>query len=235
MTSISAPATDTEYHDAFHKDRDTWVFDLDNTLYAAECSLFDQIDRKIGEYVQSLLQLDAPEARKVQKGYLLEFGTTLSGLMANHKVDPAHYLASVHDVDFSPIQHDEKLRAGIKALDGRKLVFTNADHPYATEIMKRLGVLDLFDDIFDIVAADLKPKPTASVYDTFISKYDIDPDKAVMFEDMVRNLKPAHDLGMATVWVNTGSIWGVAEYDADYVHAETPRLNNWLYDFAHSR
>jgi len=235
MTSISAPATDTEYHDAFHKDRDTWVFDLDNTLYAAECSLFDQIDRKIGEYVQSLLQLDAPEARKVQKGYLLEFGTTLSGLMANHKVDPAHYLASVHDVDFSPIQHDEKLRAGIKALDGRKLVFTNADHPYATEIMKRLGVLDLFDDIFDIVAADLKPKPTASVYDTFINKYDIDPDRAVMFEDMVRNLKPAHDLGMATVWVNTGSIWGVAEYDADYVHAETPRLNNWLYDFAHSR
>jgi len=226
---------DQDYHEAFHENRDTWVFDLDNTLYAAECSLFDQIDRKIGAYVQAHLQIDAEEARKIQKKYLLEFGTTLSGLMKNHKVDPAHYLASVHAVDFSPIKHDKKLCDAVKALDGRKLVFTNADHPYATEIMKRLGVLELFDDIFDIVAAKLQPKPVNTVYDMFVRKYDIDPHKAVMFEDMVRNLKPAHELGMATVWVNTGSIWGTADYDADFVHAETNRLNDWLYDFAHSR
>jgi len=229
MTNNSA----SQYHNAFHNDRDTWVFDLDNTLYAAECSLFDQIDKKIGEYVQTLLQVDPVEARRVQKQYLMEFGTTLNGLMNNHKIDPAHYLESVHDVDFSPITHDEKLRTSIKALEGRKLVFTNADRPYATTIMKRLGIHDLFEDVFDIVAADLQPKPLKPVYDMFLKAHDVNPKRAVMFEDMVRNLKPAHELGMATVWVNTGSVWGEADYDADIVHAETPKLTDWLFDFAH--
>ncbi|MEX0299635.1 MAG: pyrimidine 5'-nucleotidase, partial [Kordiimonas sp.] len=131
-----------KYHDALHDERDTWVFDLDNTLYTAECALFDQIDRKIGEYVQSLLRVSPEAARKIQKQYLLEFGTTLNGLMHNHQVDPHHYLASVHDIDFTPIERDDKLRAGIEALDGRKLVFTNADKPYASEIMKRLGIFE---------------------------------------------------------------------------------------------
>jgi putative hydrolase of the HAD superfamily len=221
------------YHDALHNDRNTWVFDLDNTLYAAECNLFTQIDRKIGEYVQKLLQVDAVEARKLQKQYLLEFGTTLNGLMNNHRVDPSHYLAAVHDIDFSPIQRDDKLRTAIQALGGRKLVFTNADKPYAAEIMKRLGIHDLFEDIYDIVAADLKPKPDKSVYEAFASKYDVDPNRAVMFEDMVRNLRPAHAMGMATVWINTGSPWGEADYDASIVHAETNGLSDWLYDFAH--
>jgi len=224
-----------DYHDAFHDDRDTWVFDLDNTLYAAECALFDQIDKKIGDYVQSLLNIDPVEARKIQKGYLLEYGTTLSGLMKNHKVDPAHYLDSVHDIDFSPIKHDAKLCQSIEALDGRKLVFTNADRPYAAKIMKRLGIHDHFEDIFDIVAAKLQPKPVKAVYDMFLRTHDVDPNCAVMFEDMVRNLKPAHELGMATVWINTGSIWGEADYDADIVHAETPQLTDWLFDFAHQR
>jgi len=223
------------YHDALHETREAWVFDLDNTLYAAECNLFKQIEKKIGGYVQSLLQINAAEAHTLQKRYLLEFGTTLNGLMKNHKVDPAHYLADVHAIDFSPIEKDEKLCAGIKALKGRKLVFTNADRPYATEIMKRLGVHDLFDDIFDIVAAKLQPKPLQAVYDMFVKKFDVDPKRAVMFEDMVRNLKPAHSMGMATVWVNTGTPWGKADYDADIVHAETPRLNDWLFDFAHSQ
>lgn len=231
MTTI-APQ---KYHDALHDQRDTWVFDLDNTLYAAECALFNQIDRKIGEYVQSLLRVSPEEARTIQKRYLLEFGTTLNGLMKNHKVDPAHYLASVHDIDFSPIERDAKLRAGIQALEGRKLVFTNADKPYAQEIMKRLGILDLFEDVFDIVAAELRPKPAKPVYEQFVKEYDVDANKAVMFEDMVRNLKPAHELGMATVWINTGSTWGEADYDASIVHAEAPKLNDWLFDFAHNR
>ncbi len=225
----------TAYHDAFHNDRDTWVFDLDNTLYTAECALFDQIDKKIGAYVQSVVQVDAAEAKKIQKRYLLEYGTTLNGLMKNHKVDPPHYLATVHAIDFSPIKQDKKLQKAIKALKGRKLVFTNADRPYSTEIMRRLGVLDLFEGIFDIVEAKLLPKPQMQVYEMFLKKFDVDPDRAVMFEDMVRNLKPAHALGMATVWINTGSVWGEADYDANIVHAEAPRLNDWLHDFAHHR
>ncbi len=219
------------FHPAFDDNRNTWVFDLDNTLYPEKCNLFLQIDQKIGEYVQSLLRLAPEEARKVQKGYLLEHGTTLKGLMANHKVDPYHYLDHVHDIDFSPIARDDALRDALTNLRGRKIVFTNADLPYAEKVLDRLGIADQFEAIFDIHEAALEPKPKREVYDKFVKKFEIDPSKAVMFEDMVRNLKPAHALGMATVWINTGSVWGQADYDASFVHAETDELTNWLQAF----
>lgn len=219
------------FHPTFDKPRDVWVFDLDNTLYAAECNLFSQIDVKIGEYVQSLLGLSADEARTVQKKYLLEHGTTLKGLMAHHSVDPHHYLDSVHDIDFSPINADSHLRNAIERLDGRKIVFTNADEKYAAKVMKRLGIADLFEGIFDIHKADLEPKPKPVSYDKFTKSYGIDPSRAVMFEDMARNLVPAHAIGMATVWINTGSIWGKADYDPETVHAETNSLSDWLHAF----
>ena len=223
--------TKQTFHPAFDDQRNVWVFDLDNTLYAAECNLFAQIDRKIGEYVETLLKLPPDEARKVQKTYLLDHGTTLKGLMTHHNVDPYHYLDHVHDIDFSPISEDASLRAAIQKLDGRKIVFTNADLTYSQQVLARLGIADLFEDIFDIHAANLEPKPKQQVYDQFVKKYDIDPKRAVMFEDMVRNLKPAHGMGMATVWVNTGSIWGKADHDHAIVHAETPALTPWLTSF----
>ncbi|WP_417449862.1 pyrimidine 5'-nucleotidase [Kordiimonas sp.] len=219
------------YHPAFLDTRDTWVFDLDNTLYPEKCNLFAQVDKKIGEYVQSLLALPPDEARKVQKGYLLEHGTTLKGLMANHDVNPSHYLDHVHDIDFSPIPRDEHLRTLLSELKGRKIIFTNADLTYAEKVLDRLGVADQFEDIFDIHAANLEPKPKREVYDRFVHRYGIDPNRSVMFEDMVRNLKPAHALGMATVWVNTGSEWGEAGHDDSFVHAETDTLTNWLHGF----
>lgn len=215
-------------HAVFRENRDVYVFDLDNTLYPAQSNLFSQVDVKIGEYVQNFLNLDPVAARKVQKGYLLEHGTTLGGLMANHNVDPHHYLDSVHDIDMSPIANDPALRQMLQSLDGRKLVFTNADQPYAEKILNRLGIADLFEDIFDIHAASLAPKPKPHVYDMFVQRYSVDPERAIMFEDMVRNLIPAHQLGMATVWINTGSVWGEADYDADKVHAETDSLHSWL-------
>ncbi len=220
-----------DFHPALSQDRDTWVFDLDNTLYSAECNLFDQVDKKITEFVQQFLNLEREEARGLQKEYLLEHGTTLNGLMTNHNVDPEEYLTHVHAIDFTPIERDDKLRKAIQNLEGRKLVFTNADKPYAQNIMKRLGIDDLFEDIFGIVEADLRPKPHMPVYEDFVTKYDVDPSKAVMFEDMVRNLKPAHALGMATVWINTGTVWGEADYSADIVHAEAPNLTDWLHAF----
>ena len=223
--------TKDDFHPALSDNRDTWVFDLDNTLYAAECNLFDQVDQKISDFVQQFLGIEREEARKIQKRYLLDNGTTLNGLMTHHNVDPEEYLSFVHDIDFSPIERDEKLISAIQELEGRKLVFTNADKPYATNIMKRLGIHDLFEDIFGIVEGDLKPKPDMAVYEKFVKTYDFDPNKAVMFEDMVRNLKPAHQLGMGTVWINTGSVWGEADYDADIVHAETNNLATWLHAY----
>lgn len=222
------PDTSNHHHQVFQENRDTYVFDLDNTLYPAESNLFAQVDVKIGEYVQNFLSLDPVAARKVQKGYLLEHGTTLGGLMANHNVDPQHYLDAVHDIDLSPIANNPALRKTLQSIDGRRLVFTNADQPYAERVLDRLGIGDLFEGIFDIHAASLAPKPRPHVYDMFLKRHGVDPNKAIMFEDMVRNLIPAHNLGMATVWINTGSVWGEADYDASIVHAETNSLHDWL-------
>lgn len=223
------------FHDVFSESRDIFVFDLDNTLYPAESNLFAQVDVKIGEYVQNFLKLDPIEARKVQKGLLLEHGTTLKGLMANHQVDPYHYLDSVHDIDFSPIEHDPGLRNALESLKGRRIIFTNADRQYAEKVMDRLGVSDLFEDIFDIHRAGLEPKPDPKIYDAFLSEFNADPNRAIMFEDMARNLIPAYHRGMATVWINTGSPWGSADHDNDLIHSETHSLSEWLQYFLKHR
>lgn len=226
----SSYRTERQRHPIFEENRDIFVFDLDNTLYPAESNLFAQVDVKIGEYVQNLLGLDAVEARKIQKKYLTDHGTTLKGLMVHHDVDPHHYLDSVHDIDLSPIEESPALRKALEALDGRRIVFTNADHPYADKVLDRLGIRDLFEGVFDIHKAGLDPKPKPHVYDAFLKEFGVRPQRAIMFEDMVRNLAPAHALGMATVWINTGSIWGEADYDANIVHDETTSLHQWLED-----
>lgn len=209
-------------------DRDTWVFDLDNTLYSAQLNLFPQIDEKIGAFVEKLTGLSAVEARKIQKRYFLEHGTTLKGLMLHHDVDPDDYLAQVHDVDLSPIPRDERLRQALMRMDHRKVIFTNADAVYAAQVLEKLGIADLFEDIFDIVKAGLTPKPEKTVYELFTETYGIDPKKAVMVEDTARNLAPAHDMGMATLWVNTGISWAMPTGDRDHIMIETDDLSRWL-------
>lgn len=229
MSSPDSPTPFSPNHkQVFSEERDVYVFDLDNTLYPAESNLFSQVDVKIGEYVQQLLGLDAVEARKLQKSYLVNHGTTLKGLMTNHDIDPHHYLDYVHDIDMSPIRPDPGLRRSLEAIDGRRLVFTNADQTYAEQVLERIGISDLIEGVFDIHKAGLEPKPKPQVYDMFLKEYGVDPNRAIMFEDMVRNLVPAHNLGMATVWINTGSVWGQADYDASKVHSETEGLAQWL-------
>ena len=207
---------------------ETWVFDLDNTLYPADCDLFSQVDIKITQYVSALLDMQFDDARKLQKKYLLEHGTTLNGLMHNHKVDPNHFLDSVHDINFAPVKRDETLKRALTNLPGRKVIFTNADVPYSQKILEKIGIIDHFEGIFDIIAADMKPKPEAETYTRFFKQFDIDPTKSVMFEDMVRNLIPAKRAGMGTVWINTGSPWGEADYDPAAVNVETAMLTPWL-------
>jgi putative hydrolase of the HAD superfamily len=213
------------------KDIETWVFDLDNTLYPSENNLFSQVDINITNYVASSLGLPFDQARQLQKKYLLEHGTTLNGLMHNHDVDASHYLDSVHDIDFSPIKNDPVLEQALNKLNGRKIIFTNADAVYAEKVLDRIGIAHHFDDIFDIIAADLKPKPEAKTYDLFFNKYNINPGKSVMFEDMARNLIPAKRAGMGTVWINTGSSWGEADYDSSIINFETNALTPWLNAF----
>ena len=207
---------------------DSWIFDLDNTLYPARVDLFALIDEKMTLYIQQLLGLEAEEARRVQKRYFYDHGTTLSGLMAHEGVDPHHFLDFVHDIDMSRLAPDPVLNAAIAALPGRKLVFTNGDAAYAGRVLKGLGLDRAFDGMFDIHQARYRPKPHPDAYTGMIGALRVDPSKALFVEDMARNLKPAKDLGMTTVWVNNGSEHGDAEAHPDFIDFETHDLSHWL-------
>ena len=178
-----------------------WVFDLDNTLYPHHSNLFAQIDVKMTAYVAELLHLSREDARKVQKEMYLEYGTTLNGLMERHGVDPDDFLEKVHDIDSSWVEPDPALGAAIRALPGRKFIFTNGDRGHAERAARQLGILDDFDDIFDIVAAGFNPKPARPTYDRFVELHRIVGGNAVMFEDLARNLAVPKALGMTTVLV----------------------------------
>ncbi|WP_404399991.1 pyrimidine 5'-nucleotidase [Pelagibacterium halotolerans] len=178
-----------------------WIFDLDNTLYPRECNLFAQIDTRITHYVMGVTKLEFAAARDLQKAYYRDHGTTLNGLMALHDVDPDDYLASVHAIDYSPVESHPELVAAIASLPGRKFIFTNADAGHATSVLERLGAGDIFEGIFDIRLAQFDPKPLPVAYERFLDAHGVDPARAVMFDDLEKNLKVPHDNGMVTVQV----------------------------------
>ena len=213
-------------HPSELRDIETWIFDLDNTLYHVSANLFDQIDRRMCNYVAEFLNIPAAEAYKVQKSFFREHGTTLRGMMECHDMDPGPYLDYVHEIDFSPIETDEVMAKALAALPGRKIVFTNAATDYALKVIERLGVDHHMEDVFDIVDAGYIPKPAPEVYTQFVEKYDIEPSRAVMVEDMARNLIPAAALGMKTVWVQTDRPWAHSDEEA----AEPDFTNDSLSD-----
>jgi len=209
-------------------DIDHWIFDLDNVLYPAKCDLFALIDVRMGDYVARLLDCDLTEARAVQKQYFFDHGTTLSGLMIHHDVDPRDFLDYVHDIDMSRLEPAPRLREAIEKLPGEKLVFTNGDKDYAKRVLQSRGLDGLFDQLHDIHASNLVPKPEEAAYHAMIAKTGIDPARAVFVEDMAKNLNPAKTLGMATIWVNTGAAWGAAGHSADHIDLEIGDLERWL-------
>jgi putative hydrolase of the HAD superfamily len=206
---------------------DTWIFDLDNTLYPASADLFALIDRRMTAFVGDLLGLDPVEARRVQKDYFLGHGTTLAGLMANHEIDPAAFLAYVHDIEMDALEENAPLAAALARLPGRKLVFTNGDKPYALKVLDRLGLGASFEAVHDITAMNLVPKPAPEAYRGLCDAFGIDPARALFVEDMARNLRPAKAIGMATVWVDNGS---EQDHDTDrsYVDYRVTDLTLWL-------
>ena len=178
---------------------DSWVFDLDNTLYSGDAAFFKQIDVKMTAFVSKFLDLPPLEARKIQKQYLFEYGTTLSGLMAVHNMDPAEFLDDVHDISLDVLDPDPALRPAIEALPGRKFIFTNGSQNHAKNVGDHLGIFDVFDGVFAIEDADYIPKPQRAPYDMFINEHVIDPTRAMMAEDSARNLKVPHEMGMKTL------------------------------------
>ncbi len=184
-----------------------WIFDLDNTLYRADSNLFAQIDSRMQAYVQRLLKVDAEEARRIQKAYYRDHGTTLTGLIKLHDADPEDFLLDVHDIDLAAIKADMALTEAIAALPGKRFVFTNGCRHHAERILARTGLTDCFEEIWDIRTVAFSPKPLRQAYDRILVHSGVNPAEAAMFEDIARNLVPAHALGMTTVWVKNNSHW----------------------------
>ena len=212
-----------------------WVFDLDNTLYPRHVDLFSQIDIKMTGFIQTLLSLERDDAHKLQKQYYHDHGTTLQGLMINHGIDPNVFLQAVHDIDYSVLTPDLSLGDAIRALPGRKFIFTNGDTPHAERTAAALGILDHFDDIFDIVAADMLPKPAPETYQRFLTRHGVHAPKAAMFEDMPRNLTVPDELGMRTILIAPrnmgevlGEVWENDGHDGSHVHYVTDDLAAFL-------
>jgi putative hydrolase of the HAD superfamily len=224
--------------------RDTrlWIFDLDNTLYPSECNLFAEIDRRMSAFIQNLLGLDPVAARKVQKGLYYEHGTTLAGLMAEHKVKPEEFMDYVHDIDISPVRQMPELAEAIGRLEGRKFIFTNGSKRHAERVAGKLGVIDKFDGIYDIAAGGYVPKPRPEAFRRFLDYCGGVNAKAAMFEDLPHNLEPAHALGIVTVLVHSefqdhpsqAALKEAGELP-HYIHFETGDLPRFLMDIAASR
>jgi putative hydrolase of the HAD superfamily len=212
---------------------DTWVFDLDNTLYPASCRLFDQIDVKMGEFVSRALGLTYAEAKLRQKQLYYKHGTTLRGLMQEHDMQPEGFLDYVHGIDYSPVKADADLAKAIAALPGRKLVYTNGTVAHATNVMNNLGITNLFDGIFDIIHADYIPKPARAPYDVFLKHHTVDATRAAFFEDIAHNLEVPHAMGMVTVLVTSDDNQDAAHLNAgakeNYIDHATDNLPQFLH------
>jgi putative hydrolase of the HAD superfamily len=221
---------------------ETWVFDLDNTLYPHHLNLWQQVDERIRSYIADYLRVSRDEAFRLQKDYYKRYGTSMRGMMTEHGMNPDEYLAYVHHIDHSPLEPNPTLGAAIAQLPGRKLVLTNGTRAHADAVMRRLDIHMHFDDVFGINEANLEPKPLPQTYDRFLKIHGVDPARAAMFEDLARNLAVPHKLGMTTVLVvPEGSRdvlredWELEGRDAAHVDHVTDDLAGFLAGIGQSR
>jgi putative hydrolase of the HAD superfamily len=214
---------------------ETWVFDLDNTLYPHDVNLWQQIDERIRDYIAGFLKVSKDEAFRLQKDYYQRYGTSMRGLMTEHGMKPDDFLDFVHQIDHSPLEPNPALGAAIETLPGRKLILTNGTRRHADAVLARLGLDSHFEDVFDIIAAELEPKPSPQTYDRFLKAHSVDARKAAMFEDLARNLSVPYALGMTTVLVvpeGTREVlregWELEGRDAPHVDHVTDDLVGFL-------
>lgn len=206
----------------FHHVR-AWVFDLDNTLYPPEIRLFDRIEARMTAFVMSALGVDRAEADRLRKHYWAEYGTTLAGLMALHGLDPGEYLVAVHDIDLEGVAPDPRLSAGIDALEGRRIVYTNGSRAYAERVLAARGLAGHFDAVYGVEEAGYRPKPDRQAFEAVFSRDGIDPARSAMFEDDPRNLAAPHAMGMRTVHVAPRPM------AAAHIHHHTDDLASFLH------
>ncbi|WP_145105682.1 pyrimidine 5'-nucleotidase [Cereibacter sediminicola] len=199
-----------------------WVFDLDNTLYPPSARLFDQIERRMTDWVMTELRVVRDEADRLRRHYWQRYGTTLAGLMAEHGVDPGPYLSHVHDISLDHLERDMILAARIRALPGRKIVYTNGCAPYAERVLEARGLGGLFDAVYGVEHAGFRPKPERAAFETVFAADRLSPATAAMFEDDSRNLVEPHAMGMRTVHVAPEAA------PAPHIHHHTLDLSEFL-------
>jgi putative hydrolase of the HAD superfamily len=207
---------------------ETWIFDLDNTLYPASCRLFDQIHARMTCFIADRLDLPPDAALAVQKAYFREHGTTLRGLMTVNRIDPYDFLDYVHQIDLSGVPADDVLVEALASLPGRKIVHTNGSVRHAERVLDHLGIAGSFCGIFDIAAAGFEPKPGLAGYRQLQRRHGVAPGTALMVEDMAKNLVPAAALGMTTAWIRNRLDWAAAGAEGDHIHHIVEDLGSFL-------
>jgi len=205
-----------------------WLFDLDNTLYSGKTKVFEQVDKRMSKYISEKLNVNIKEAKEIQKDYFYKYNTTLNGMIKNHEIDADEFLNFVHDINVDFLKKDLNLAMQLKKLDGKKIIFTNGSRKHALNIMQRIGVEQYFDGIFDIVDAEFIPKPAIEPYKKLVKKHKIDPNLCVFIEDIARNLKPAYEMGMKTVWIENDEPWAKKFSDSTFINYTTNNLSEFL-------
>ncbi len=208
---------------------ETWVFDLDNTLYRVPPPMYAELDRRMRDFVSDFLGVDTDAAYAIQKDYFRKYGLTLRGLMIDHGLDPRVYETHMGGgLDYSGLKPDRRLRDAIAALDGRKVIYTNAFASHARLVLDIIALSEHFDAVYDIEAAGYRPKPAIESYRDLCDRYGIDARKAVMVDDIPHNLEPAAEMGMTTVWVRTGAAWDEDDAAGPHIHYQTHDIAGWL-------
>lgn len=207
---------------------DNWIFDLDNTLYPEDTNLFARVSKRMTLFIQKEFNLKEELARDLQRKMFKQYGTTMRGLMTEYDMDPEIFLHFVHDIDVSDMQVDMELKDLLGKLPGRRFIYTNGSVAHAKNITNQLGIKNLFEDVFDIVASNFLPKPASQPYDDMVIKFSVDPTRSVMIEDMAKNLRPAADLGMTTVWLRHNKDWSSEDSEGDHIHYAIDDLKLWL-------
>jgi putative hydrolase of the HAD superfamily len=205
-----------------------WIFDLDNTLYSGQTKVFSEVDKKMSAFISKKMNVDLIEAKEIQKKYFYEYGTTLSGLMKQDDINPHDFLEFVHDIDISWLSKDLKLKEELTKIKEKKYIFTNGSHAHVENITKQLGIDGLFDGAFDIVDANFVPKPHIDPYNRIIEKFNIEPTKSILIEDIAHNLEQAKNLGMKTCWLENEEAFAKKDADKPYIDYKIKNLPSFL-------
>ena len=217
---------------SLNKKINTWIFDLDNTLYSADSGIFQQVHELMGKFVSSHLDIGIEDAKIMQKKYYKQHGTTLRGMMDNHGVDPDHFLAEVHKLDYSIVGPNHKLNQQLKKLQGRKIIYTNANMQHALDVLERIELSNFFDEIYDIKMANYIPKPELAPYEQMVKQFDIETKSSAMFDDIAKNLVPAKNVGFTSVWIDAGyeNFSDDIKASKKYLDYETTNITEFLED-----